>query len=167
MSIYASIEGVGGDSDPEHLGKPWIYRGSHLTPAEDDPRNGVIGLALIPSHITADARDDSPADGPPWPWLRLRLTVDGDDPTVLINPAQARFLAEQLATWADRADPPEFPGGQHWWIHTRLPSGSSVCGPGSSDRDAVVTRLAELRAANPNATYRLVCDTSRSTVEDA
>jgi hypothetical protein len=28
----------------------------------------------------------------------------GDDPTVLIDPAQARFLAEQLSTWADRAE---------------------------------------------------------------
>jgi hypothetical protein len=166
VSIYGSIEGIGGDGDPEHLGHPWVYRGSHLTPAEDDPRDGVIGLALIPSHITADNRDDSPADGPPWPWLRLHLTVDGDDPTVLINPQQARFLAEQLATWADRADPPEFAGGQHWWIHTRLPSGASVCGPGSSDEDAVVTRLAELRAANPDVTYRLVCETTTCTVED-
>lgn len=104
MSIYGSIEGLGGDGDPEHLGPPWIYRGSHLTPAEDDPRGGSIGLALIPSHITADARDDSPADGPPWPWLRLSLHVDSDDPTVLINPAQARFLAEQMSTWADRAE---------------------------------------------------------------
>jgi hypothetical protein len=166
VSIYASIEGVGGDGDPEHLGKPWTYRGSHLTPAEDDPRNGTIGLALIPSHITADGRDDSPADGPPWPWLRLHLAVDGDDPTVLIDPAQARFLAEQLTTWADQADPPEFPGGQHWWIHTRNPSGA-ICGPGSSDREAVAARMAELRAAHPNTTYRLVCETTHSTVEDA
>jgi hypothetical protein len=86
---------------------------------------------------------------------------------VLINPAQARHLAEQLNAWADQADPPEFTGGQHWWIHTRLPSGGSVCGPGSSDRDAVVARLAELRTANPTATYRLVRDTTTSTVNDA
>jgi hypothetical protein len=104
VSIYASIEGIGDHGDPEHLGQPWAYRGSHLTPAEDDLRDGSIGLAVIPSHITADARDDSPADGPPWPWLRLDLAVPGDDPCVLIDPAQARFLAEQLTTWADRAE---------------------------------------------------------------
>ncbi|MBE4735734.1 hypothetical protein [Streptomyces caniscabiei] len=167
MSIYASIEGIGGDGDPEHLGQPWTYRGSHLTPAEDDPRDGAVGLALIPSHITADARDDQPADGPPWPWLRLDLTVDGDDPCVLINPAQARHLAEQQHAWADQADPPEFAGGHHWWIHARFPDGGSLCGPGSSDRDAVVTQLAELRAAHPDTVYRLVCETTTSTVEDA
>jgi hypothetical protein len=104
VSIYASIEGIGGDGDPEHLGQPWAYQGSHIPPREDGPREGAVGLAVIPSHITADGRDDSPADGPPWPWLRLDLTADGDDPCVLINPAQARFLAEQLATWADRAE---------------------------------------------------------------
>jgi hypothetical protein len=168
MSVYASIPGIGDHfgGDPEHLGQPWVYRGSHLTPADDDPRDGSIGLALIPSHITADARDDSPADGPPWPWLRLSLHADGDDPTVLIDPAQARFLAEQLSTWADRADPPEFAGGQHWWIDAQR-GGARWGGPGSSDRDAAVARLAELRAAHPDTVYRLVCETTRSTVEDA
>jgi hypothetical protein len=111
MSIYASIEGIGGDGDPEALGPLWQYDGSHILPAEDGPRHGVIGLALIPSHISRDGRDDQPEDGAPWPWLRLDLTVDGDDPCVLINPAQARHLAESLATWADQADPPEFAGG--------------------------------------------------------
>lgn len=165
MSIYGSIEGIGDLGDPEHLGPPWVYLGSHILPTEDDPRDGVIGLAEIPSHITRDGRDDQPEDGTPWPWLRMHLTTPGD-PCVLIDPAQARHLAEALHAWADQADPPEFAGGQHWWIHTRLPSGGSVCGPGSSDRDAVVARLKELRAANPTAVYRLVCDTTTSLVED-
>jgi hypothetical protein len=104
VSIYASIEGIGGDGDPEHLGQPWQYDGSHILPVEDGPRGGVIGLALIPSHISRDGRDDQPEDGTPWPWLRLHLVVDGDDPCVLIDPTQARFLASQLATWAARAD---------------------------------------------------------------
>lgn len=166
MSIYGSLEGVGGDGDPEHLGQPWIYLGSHILPNEDDPRDGVIGLAEIPSHITRDGRDDQPEDGAPWPWLRLHLDVPGDDPCTLLDPAQARFLAARLVTWADRADPPEFVGGRHWWIHARFPGGGSLCGPGSSDRNAVVKRLAELRTANPDVTYRMVCETSSSTVED-
>ncbi|SOD80077.1 hypothetical protein SAMN06272781_6856 [Streptomyces sp. 1222.2] len=165
MSIYASIEGIGGDGDPEHLGAPWQYAGSHILPAEDGPRGGSIGLALIPSHITRDGRDDQPEDGAPWPWLRLHLVVDTNDPAVLINPAQARHLAEQQHTWADQADPPEFAGGQHWWIDCQR-GGARWGGPGSSDRDAVVARLAELRAAHPDTVYRLVCETTRSTVED-
>jgi hypothetical protein len=104
MSIYASIEGIGDLGDPEHLGQPWVYQGSHVPPREDGPRAGAVGLAVIPSHITSDGRDDQPADGPPWLWLRLHLDVPGDDPTVLLNPAQARHLAEQLASWAARAD---------------------------------------------------------------
>lgn len=104
MSIYGSLQGIGADGDPEHLGQPWVYQGSHIPPQEDGPREGVIGLAVIPSHITADGRDDSPADGPPWPWLRLHLDVPGYDPCVLINPAQARHLAEALHAWADQAE---------------------------------------------------------------
>lgn len=104
MSIYASIEGIGDHGDPEHLGAPWTYQGSHIPPREDGPRAGSIGLALIPSHITADGRDDQAADGPPWPWLRLNLVVPGDDPCVLLDLAQARFLVAQVTAWADRAE---------------------------------------------------------------
>lgn len=104
MSIYASIEGIGDHGDPEHLGAPWTYQGSHIPPRDDHPRDGSVGLAAIPSHITADGRDDQPADGPPWPWLRLSVQVAGDDPTVLLDVAQARFLASQLAVWADRVE---------------------------------------------------------------
>lgn len=105
MSIYASIPGVGAEDDDPEAGQPWRYLGSHILPAEEDPRGGSIGLALIPSHITRDGRDGQPEDGAPWPWLRLSL--DGCDhnrvldPTLILNPVQARRLAEQLSAWAD------------------------------------------------------------------
>ena len=105
MSIYASIEGIGDYGDPEHLGQPWAYQGSHIPPRGDGPRGGSIGLAIIPSHITADGRDDQPEDGTPWPWLRFGIYHDdGRLSDVLIDPAQARFLAAQLTTWADRVE---------------------------------------------------------------
>ncbi|MEV6014705.1 hypothetical protein [Streptomyces sp. NPDC051997] len=99
MSIYASIEGLGDDGDDETVGPPWIYRGSHILPAADDPRGGTIALAKIPSHITRDGRDDQPEDGRPWPWLRLSVDVPGDDPTVILNPDQVRYLRDQLDRW--------------------------------------------------------------------
>jgi hypothetical protein len=169
VSIYASIEGIGGDGDPEHLGQPWQYAGSHILPTEDGPRGGGIGLAIIPSHISRDGRDDQPEDEAPWPWLRF--SAEGRDANegyvdLIINPAQARHLAEQLATWADQADPPEFAGGQHWWIDCQR-GGARWGGPGSSDRDATLAKLTELRAKHPDTLHRLVCETTRTTVEDA
>lgn len=101
MSIYASMPGI---DDEEPYGPPWIYQGSHVLPSEDDPRGGCVGLAFVPSHITRDGRDDQPEDGKPWPWLRLHLAVPGDDPAAVLNPAQARHLAEQLTGWADWAE---------------------------------------------------------------
>lgn len=100
MSIYAAIATL---DDPDGPGKPSMYRGSHLLPHDDDPRAGDIQLAEIPSHITRDGRDDQPADGAPWPWLRL--SVDSHDGTadVLLDVAQVRYLAEQMTEWADRA----------------------------------------------------------------
>jgi hypothetical protein len=98
VSIYASLPGLSEDEPP---GPPWTYQGSHILPAEDDPRGGEIGLAAIPSHITRDGRDDQPDDGAPWPWLRVHIYVPGDDPCVVISPAQARELAAQMVAWAD------------------------------------------------------------------
>lgn len=99
MSIYATTTGI---EHHEPVGAPWIYQGSHVLPSEEDPRGGEIGLAYIPSHITRDGRDDQPEDGTPWPWLRVSVDTGGD-PAVLLNPAQARYLAEQLLGWADDA----------------------------------------------------------------
>lgn len=101
MSIYASMPGV---DDEEPCGPPWVYQGSHILPSEDDPRGGTIDLAHIPSHITRDGRDDQPEDDKPWPWLRLGVVEDGVVIDVVINPAQARHLADQLTGWADWAE---------------------------------------------------------------
>jgi hypothetical protein len=106
MSIYASVECLGDIGDDETVGPPWIYRGSHILPADDDPRGGAVGLAVIPSHITRDGRDDQPEDGRPWPWLRLSIDVPGDDPTVLLNPDQARHLRDQLDRWLNTQEQP-------------------------------------------------------------
>ncbi|WP_328903248.1 hypothetical protein OHR86_28005 [Streptomyces sp. NBC_00441] len=102
MSIYASLPGVDEESPG---GPPWAYQGSHILPTEDDPHAGCVSLASIPSHITRDGRDDHPDDGTPWPWLRIAIDTDTEDPAVVIGPAQARHLAEQLNAWADEADP--------------------------------------------------------------
>jgi hypothetical protein len=106
VSIYASLPGIDDDAP---CGPPWIYQGSHILPADDDRRGGAVGLALIPSHITRNGRDDQPEDGTPWPWLRLSIDVDAIDPAVLLTPAQARHLAGLLTDWADDAEPQEQP----------------------------------------------------------
>jgi hypothetical protein len=104
LSIYASIEGVADLGDDETIGAPWTYQGSHILPDEDDPRGGGIDLAMIPSHITRDGRDDQPEDGRPWPWLRLSVDTEDHYAEVIINPAQARHLAERLVAWADTTE---------------------------------------------------------------
>ncbi|MFF2411783.1 hypothetical protein [Streptomyces sp. NPDC058092] len=110
MSIYASIGGV---DDDQPCGPPWVYQGSHIPPHQDGPRGGSVSLAVIPSHITADGRDDQPEDGRPWPWLRLSVDdcATGAGADALLNPVLARHLADQLTTWADRAAEPQQPAG--------------------------------------------------------
>lgn len=166
MSIYATIASLDPDDHPDGPGRPYHYQGSHLLPHDDDERAGDIQLAEIPSHITRDERDDQPEDMHPWPWLRLSVDTQDSAADVILDVAQARYLAGQLTAWADDADPPEFGGGHHYWIHARYPDGGGHCGPGSSDRTAVLARLAELRAEHPDTVYRLVRETSTSLVEE-
>ncbi|MGW3400161.1 hypothetical protein [Streptomyces zhihengii] len=104
MSVYASLPGVGDEGDD--TGLPWVYQGSHILPAEDDPRGGVLGLAEIPSHITRDGRDDQPADGSPWPWLRIHITPTNDDPALVLDRAQVAHLRDQLTAWLDDTKEP-------------------------------------------------------------
>lgn len=106
MSIYASISGL---SDDDEAGPPWTYQGSHILPTEEDTRGGSVGLAFIPGHITRDGRDDQPDNSRPWPWLRLSVDTRPEDPAVILNPTQARHLAEQLTAWADQAEGSEQP----------------------------------------------------------
>lgn len=99
MSIYASLEGIQDARD---------YHGAHVVPSETERTAASVDLALIPSHITRDGRDDQPEDERPWPWLRMEtVTSAWDQGPVVVNPAQARDLARQLTEWADTAEPTE------------------------------------------------------------
>lgn len=102
MSIWATSFGLANDP----AGLPRLYRGSHIVPTPDDPRDDEdVQLAEIPFHVTRDDRDDAPEDGRPWPWARLSVGVED----VVIDPAQARALAAALTAWADHADPGQPP----------------------------------------------------------
>jgi hypothetical protein len=76
-------------------GSPITYLGSHILPSQDSERSGIVSLALIPSHITRDGRDDQPDDEQPWPYLRLSV---GEEDAVL-DEQLARSMHEALGEW--------------------------------------------------------------------
>jgi hypothetical protein len=94
-----------GNPDPDDLDAPIIYQGSHVLPADSSPRAGSVELALIPSHITRDGRDDRPEDEKPWAWLRLSVGAHastyggGGDATVLLTVRQATRLRDSISEW--------------------------------------------------------------------
>ncbi len=92
MSIYASLEVPNDDPDGD---APLVYQGSHVLPSEADPRGGHVDLALIPSHITRDGRDDQPEDGAPWPYLRFGV----NESTVVLTRSQVEQISVQLEWW--------------------------------------------------------------------
>jgi hypothetical protein len=98
VSIYATWFFLHGDDrDPENdLGPPWIYRGSHILPAESDPRGGVVALSAIPNHITRDGRDDG------GPGLHDWLLVSLNDADAILNREQAERMRDVLTAWLDR-----------------------------------------------------------------
>lgn len=120
MSIYGSMAAP---SDDEHLdvcgiwikdGNVWemrdksactcgqpdtplVYQGSHVLPSEDDERGGWIDIALIPSHITRDGRDDRPEDEAPWPFLRFGVNEE----TVVLTRRNVLEVNATLMRWLD------------------------------------------------------------------
>lgn len=128
MSIYASIfsiederqwvaelkaggidAGIIRDGGPtaDDLDAPIIYQGSHVLPADSDPRGGSVHLALVPSHITRDGRDDKAEDEAPWPYLRLDVCAHettyqgGGAAPVVLTTRQAVRLRDALTEWLD------------------------------------------------------------------
>jgi len=95
-----------GEPDADDLDAPIIYQGSHLLPRDNDKRGGSVDLALIPSHITRDGRDDKAEDEAPWPWLRLGVSDGiGSDATVVITSRQAKRLRDSLTDWLAQVSP--------------------------------------------------------------
>lgn len=97
MSIYGSLPAP--DDDPRADGTvaaPLVYQGSHILPDErTDPRGGYVDIALIPSHITRDGRDERPEDGPPWPYLRFGV----NGATVVLTRDQVEQIVMTLTWW--------------------------------------------------------------------
>lgn len=91
---------------------PIIYRGSHVNPADNDPRGGSIDVAAIPNHCHPSVRFSDTDEGPPV-WF-LRLSVDEDDATyhgmqpgsatIVLDRAQVAELRDTLTTWLDTED---------------------------------------------------------------
>lgn len=99
---------------------PWIYQGSHILPAVNDPRGGGVLACAIPDHITRDGRDDG-KEGPK-DWLRLtvfaepwegpettwfdgtvhRHIEEGGQACVVLNREQVQRMRDTLTAWLDR-----------------------------------------------------------------
>ena len=77
---------------------PLVYAGSHVLPSESDERGGYIDIALIPSHITRDGRDDKEEDEAPWPYLRFGV---GEE-RVILTRRNVRMIAASLNKWLER-----------------------------------------------------------------
>jgi hypothetical protein len=75
---------------------PLIYQGSHVLPSEEDPRGGDVDLALIPGHITRDARDNGDEDTH-WPFLRFG--VNGQ--TVILTRHHVEQIHATLGDWLE------------------------------------------------------------------
>lgn len=115
MSIYASWLDL--DDNP-----PLIYQGSHVNPADDDPRGGDVDIAAIPDHCHPSVRGTG-EDGPPVEFLRLSVTEHDDtygerqpgSGTVVLNRRHAEEIRDLLTTWLDRSEDND---GQHSYLST-------------------------------------------------
>jgi hypothetical protein len=77
---------------------PIEYRGSHILPSDDDPRDGVFNLGHIPGFIDREGRppvNDEDEDYPCHPWLRMFVNAE----TVLLDRRQVAEVRDYLSYW--------------------------------------------------------------------
>ena len=74
---------------------PIRYQGSHVLPDDGDQRGGSVQLALVPSHITRDGRDDQPDNGRPYPYVRV--SVGAED--AILDEQGAAAMHRALGDW--------------------------------------------------------------------
>ena len=77
---------------------PIIYQGSHIVPADTDPRGGTIDIAGIPGHITRPGLPPTNTDDEtlPWhPWLRLGVNSE----TVVLDRRGVELVHRELGEW--------------------------------------------------------------------
>lgn len=101
MSIYASLPApCEYPDDPYFKGRPVpiVYQGSHVVPGLEDDRGGWVDIALIPSHITRDGKDDGPDDGVPYPFLRLGVNNE----TVVLTYQGVEMVHRTLSEWLEK-----------------------------------------------------------------
>ncbi|QES53156.1 hypothetical protein DEJ51_01880 [Streptomyces venezuelae] len=118
MSIFATWLLLAEDGD---AAAPLVYRGSHVNPADSDPRAGLLEVAAIPNHCHPRVRDldtapdarvpaeAPPVEGLPVEYLRVAVaqsagTFPGGLPghaTVIIDRAQVERLRDTLTEWLD------------------------------------------------------------------
>lgn len=98
MSIYATWIMLDSDTDdPDNVGPPYVYRGSHVLPHSTDERGGWLEVGGIPAHCGTD--------GCLVDFLRLSSSATDDgDPSVdlLLDRRQVTVLRDRLTMWLER-----------------------------------------------------------------
>jgi hypothetical protein len=83
---------------------PIAYQGSHILPADTDPRAGTFDLGAIPGFITGLDRpalhDGDGEDWPYHPWLRVSVNAE----TVVLDRRQVERVREELDRWLTALD---------------------------------------------------------------
>jgi hypothetical protein len=88
---------------------PLVYQGSHVNPADGDPRGGSLSLAAIPNFCHPSVRGTDAEDGAPVEFLRVDMAEDeatyhGGNPgyaTVVLDRAQVVKVRDGLTAWLD------------------------------------------------------------------
>lgn len=126
MSIYASFKGFGyehthrcarikrlergiyeqDDSKPCTCGScPIIYQHSGVLPSDSDTRDGLLGIAAIPGHISHGRRKALSDDNWPWhPWLRLSMGTSAMElACIVLTKKQVIEFRDSLNSWLEKS----------------------------------------------------------------
>lgn len=85
---------------------PITYQGSHVLPADEDSRSGLVDIATIAGFIAhiPDRPALSDDTHPYHPWVRLMVGDDDSDATVVLDRAQVTQMRDALTWWLNHTE---------------------------------------------------------------
>jgi hypothetical protein len=94
-------------SRDREIGSPYVYQGSHVVPAEADPRGGSLEIGSIPNFLHHDADQNAEDLSRRVEFIRIGITEDSStyhggepgDATVVLDRRQVTELRDTLTQW--------------------------------------------------------------------
>jgi hypothetical protein len=102
VSIWCSFAIFDEDAFEDGFSEPFVYQRSHVMPQLNGPRGGALDFGYIPGYVRQDWDEHDPRNDQCYRWLRVSLEADMN--TIVLDVDQVDALIRELTVWRDRVN---------------------------------------------------------------